>query len=121
MDDSAPWKTEETIIVFSQLPVLSELSRFGGCYISPYLCELSRFGGCHLSPSWWLSPFTFAPSTFESARTLLQVPGAVPTATVQATPPARSLEPRRSAVLICGLATGPPTGVGGGLGPFLAA
>jgi len=52
MDDSAPWKTEETIIVFSQLPVLSELSRFCGCYISPYLCELSRFGGCHLSPSY---------------------------------------------------------------------
>ena len=31
-----------------------------------------------------------------------------------------SLEPRRSAVLISGLATGPPAGVGGGLGPFLA-
>ncbi|MGB2610383.1 MAG: hypothetical protein ACXVBB_14980 [Isosphaeraceae bacterium] len=32
-----------------------------------------------------------------------------------------SLEPRRSAVLISGFATGPPAGVGGGLGPFLAA
>ena len=32
-----------------------------------------------------------------------------------------SLEPRRSAVLISALATGPPAGVGGGLGPFLAA
>ena len=31
-----------------------------------------------------------------------------------------SLEPKRSAVLISGLATGPPAGVGGGLGPFLA-
>ncbi len=31
-----------------------------------------------------------------------------------------SLERRRSAVLISGLATGPPAGVGGGLGPFLA-
>src|SRR5208283_6060330 len=31
-----------------------------------------------------------------------------------------SLEPRRSAVLISGLATGPPAGLGGGLGPFLA-
>ena len=31
-----------------------------------------------------------------------------------------SLEPRRSAVLISALATGPPAGVGGGLGPFLA-
>src|SRR5271165_4184834 len=31
-----------------------------------------------------------------------------------------SLEPRRSAVLISGLATGPPAGVGGRLGPFLA-
>jgi len=31
-----------------------------------------------------------------------------------------SLEPRQSAVLISGLATGPPAGVGGGLGPFLA-
>ena len=31
-----------------------------------------------------------------------------------------SLEPRRSAVLISGLATEPPAGVGGGLGPFLA-
>ena len=31
-----------------------------------------------------------------------------------------SLGPRRSAVLISGLATGPPAGVGGGLGPFLA-
>ncbi len=30
-------------------------------------------------------------------------------------------EPRRSAVLISGLATGPPAGVGGRLGPFLAA
>ena len=32
-----------------------------------------------------------------------------------------SLEPRRSAVLTSALATGPPAGVGGGLGPFLAA
>ena len=32
-----------------------------------------------------------------------------------------SLGPRRSAVLISGLATGPPAGVGGGLGPFLGA
>ncbi len=32
-----------------------------------------------------------------------------------------SLEPRRSAVLISALATGPPAGVGGRLGPFLAA
>jgi hypothetical protein len=48
--------------------------------------------------------------------------------TLPATPlpcggPARlnpSLEPRRSAVLISALATGPPAGVGGGLGPFLA-
>ena len=32
-----------------------------------------------------------------------------------------SLEPRRSAVLITALATGPPAGVGGRLGPFLAA
>ena len=32
-----------------------------------------------------------------------------------------SLEPRRSAVLISAWATGPPAGVGGGLGPFLAA
>jgi len=31
-----------------------------------------------------------------------------------------SLERRRSAVLNSGLATGPPAGVGGGLGPFLA-
>ncbi|MGZ5950789.1 MAG: hypothetical protein ACXWO1_11710 [Isosphaeraceae bacterium] len=31
-----------------------------------------------------------------------------------------SLEPRRSAVLISALATGPPAGVGGGPGPFLA-
>ena len=31
-----------------------------------------------------------------------------------------SLERRRSAVLIAGLATGPPAGVVGGLGPFLA-
>ena len=31
------------------------------------------------------------------------------------------LEPRRSAVLISALATGPPAGVGGRLGPFLAA
>jgi len=31
-----------------------------------------------------------------------------------------SLERRRSAVLISGLATGPPAGVGGGLGAFLA-
>ena len=31
------------------------------------------------------------------------------------------LEPRRSAVLVSGLATGPPAGVGGRLGPFLAA
>ena len=30
------------------------------------------------------------------------------------------LEPRRSAGLISGLTTGPPAGVGGGLGPFLA-
>ncbi len=36
-------------------------------------------------------------------------------------PPARALERRRSAVLISGLATGPPAGVGGGLGPFLVA
>jgi len=36
-------------------------------------------------------------------------------------PPARSLEPRRSAVLISGWATGPPVGVGDGLEPFLAA
>src|SRR5208282_1833990 len=36
-------------------------------------------------------------------------------------PAARSLEPRRSAVLISALATGPPAGVGGRLGPFLAA
>ncbi len=32
----------------------------------------------------------------------------------------RSLEPRRSAVLISALATGPPAGVGGELGPFLS-
>src|SRR5271165_6743244 len=32
--------------------------------------------------------------------------------------PRTSLEPRRSAVLISALATGPPAGVGGGLGPF---
>ncbi len=31
-----------------------------------------------------------------------------------------TLEPRRSAVLISGLTTGPPAGVGGGLGSFLA-
>ena len=31
-----------------------------------------------------------------------------------------SFDPRRSAVLISGLATGPPAGVGGRLGPFLA-
>src|SRR5271166_6651225 len=36
-------------------------------------------------------------------------------------PPARSLERRRSAVLISCLATGPPAGVGGELGPFPAA
>src|SRR5208337_760419 len=30
------------------------------------------------------------------------------------------LEPRRSAVLNSGLTTGPPAGLGGGLGPFLA-
>jgi len=42
-------------------------------------------------------------------------------ATKCAPPPARSLEPRRSAVLISGWATGPPAGVGYGLGPFLAA
>ena len=30
IDDSAPWKTEETIIGLSQLPVLSGVSRFGG-------------------------------------------------------------------------------------------
>jgi hypothetical protein len=33
MDDSAPWKTEETIIGFAQLPALSE---FGGCHLSPF-------------------------------------------------------------------------------------
>src|SRR5271157_335111 len=33
MDDSAPWKTEETIIGLSQLPVLSIFFRFGGCHI----------------------------------------------------------------------------------------
>ena len=32
-----------------------------------------------------------------------------------------SLEPGRAAVLISALATGPPAGVGGRLGPFLAA
>jgi len=42
-------------------------------------------------------------------------------ATKLAAPPGRSLEPRRSAVLISGLATGPPAGVGGALGPFLVA
>jgi len=36
-------------------------------------------------------------------------------------PAACSLEPRRSAVFISGLATGPPAGVGAGLEPFLAA
>src|SRR5208337_702116 len=33
MDDSAPWKTEETIVGLSQLPVLSGVSRFGGCHL----------------------------------------------------------------------------------------
>ena len=33
MDDSAPWKTEETIIGLSQLSVLSIFSRFGGCHL----------------------------------------------------------------------------------------
>jgi len=42
-------------------------------------------------------------------------------ATKWVAPAARSLEPGRSAVLISGLATGPPAGVGDGLGPFLAA
>jgi hypothetical protein len=42
-------------------------------------------------------------------------------ATKCAPPAARSLEPRRSASLISGMATGPPAGVGSGLGPFLAA
>jgi|SRR5271157_5528364 len=39
MDDSAPWKTEETIIGLSQLPVLSGVSRFGGCHVYA-LCHL---------------------------------------------------------------------------------
>ena len=42
-------------------------------------------------------------------------------ATKWVAPAARSLEPRRFAVLISDLATGPPAGVGGALGPFLAA
>ena len=33
MEDSAPWKTEETIIGLPQLPVLSGFSRFGGCHL----------------------------------------------------------------------------------------
>jgi hypothetical protein len=33
MDDSALWKTEETIIGLSQLSVLSIFSRFGGCHL----------------------------------------------------------------------------------------
>src|SRR5208337_3870057 len=32
MDDSAPWKTEETIVGWPRLLVLSVLSRFGGCH-----------------------------------------------------------------------------------------
>ena len=35
MDDSAPWKTKETTIGLPKLPVLSGLSRFGGCHLSP--------------------------------------------------------------------------------------
>jgi len=46
MDDSAPWKTEETIIIFSQLPVLSGLSRFGGCHISPLDLGLDTSAPC---------------------------------------------------------------------------
>src|SRR5271157_4035620 len=39
MDDSAPWKTEETIVS------LPRLVGFGGRHLSP-----RGFGGCHLSP-----------------------------------------------------------------------
>jgi len=35
MDDSAPWKTEETIVGLPRLPVLSGFSRFGGCHFRP--------------------------------------------------------------------------------------
>src|SRR5208337_1970859 len=56
IDDSAPWKAEETIIDLSQLPVLSGFSRFGGCHL-----HLPRFGGCHLHlPVTFTSPDTSA-------------------------------------------------------------
>ena len=35
MHDSAPWKTEETIVGLPRLLVLSAFSRFGGCHLSP--------------------------------------------------------------------------------------
>jgi len=41
IDDSAPWKTEETIIDLSQLPALSGFSRFGGCHLSAPLSPFS--------------------------------------------------------------------------------
>src|SRR5271157_420247 len=43
MDDSAPWKTEETTIGLSHLPVLSGSSRFGGCHVS--VTQLRERGG----------------------------------------------------------------------------
>src|SRR5208282_3051208 len=33
IDDSAPWKTEETIVGLPRLLVLSVFSRFGGCHL----------------------------------------------------------------------------------------
>src|SRR5271157_1576325 len=44
MDDSALWKTEETIIGLSQFPVLSGFSRFGGCHLSLPLYYLDSPG-----------------------------------------------------------------------------
>src|SRR5208337_3542451 len=40
----APWKTEETIVGLPRLLVLSVLSRFGGCHLSPFLSQHSTPG-----------------------------------------------------------------------------
>ncbi len=47
MHDSAPWKTEETIVGLPSLLVLSVFSRFGGCHLSLPCVSLRRRQNTH--------------------------------------------------------------------------
>src|SRR5208337_323200 len=74
MHDSAPWKTEETIVGLPSLLILSVFSRFGGCHLSPPCVSLRRRQNTHryLRPPIFPGRECLAETFFPSARQLVR-------------------------------------------------